>query len=259
MGAGEKALADFTRAIEEDNQDAVPLINRAGVYVSLGDYKRAIDDYSAAIELRENDASLFAQRAVAYKAAGQLAKSLEDYDQAIELQPKDETHVLGRGFVKFQMKNHKGAVADFSKAFELAPRSAVAVNNRGYNYAQLGDEKLALEDYRRATKLAPRYLLAWRNLSWLLVLTKNVDIANPAKAISAATVVCELTEYADFSDLTLLAAAYASAEEFETARGWQEKAMEVADEEQKKLAAKILDLYADDKPLDPALLTATES
>ncbi len=48
-----------------------------------------------------------------------------------------------------------------------------------------------------------------------------------------ATAVCELSEFMDISDLTLLAAAHASKEEFQEAIGWQEKVVERAPEPQK--------------------------
>ena len=58
----------------------------------------------------------------------------------------------------------------------------------------------------------------------------------------------------DFSDLTLLAAAHASASEFETAIGWQEKSVERAVAEQKPIAQKLIALYQGEQPFDPKLL-----
>jgi hypothetical protein len=78
------------------------------------------------------------------------------------------------------------------------------------------------------------------------------------KALESSMALCELSEFRDLSDLTLLAAAYAAKAEFETAIGWQEKIIETAVEPQKSAAKKILELYQQKKPLDPKLLEITE-
>ncbi len=165
---------------------------------------------------------------------------------------------MGRGFVAFQSGDHDAAGADFGAVIKLSPQSAVAYNNRGFNYQELGKEKLAMQDFVKATELAPKYLLALRNRAWLATLSTDPDVADPSAAIDVATAVCEITQYNDFSDLLLLSAAYASATEFETAIGWQEKASKVAttigDEQQIALSQKVLKLYQDQRPLDPALL-----
>lgn len=253
-GEHEKALQDYAEAIRRDPEDDVPLLNRASVYISLGEYALAISDYDAAADLRADNAHLYSQRAVAYKLSGQLAKAIADYDSALKLSAEDVSSIMGRGFVKFQMGDNAGAVEDFSKAIELSPQSAVAFNNRGFNYQELGNEKLALADYLRARELAPKYLLALRNLAWLLTISTDNSIADPEQAIASATSVCELTEFSDFSDLILLAAAYASGQRFETAIGWQEKALAAAQDDQQQLATAILELYQDKKPIDPKLL-----
>lgn len=248
------ALKDFSKAIELEPKDSVSYMNRAGVYLTVGDIKKAIQDYSAAIELKPGNPVLYSQRAVAHKMSGDAASAIADYDKALQNQPDDVTSLMGRGFVKFQSGQHEAAIKDFGKVIELSPQSAVAYNNRGYNYQQLGEEIKAMQDFVRATELAPEYLLALRNRAWLATLSANNSVADPADAIDVATRVCELTQFKDFSDLLLLSAAYASATEFETAIGWQEKAEKVADKEQSQLSKEVLKLYQDKRPLDPALL-----
>lgn len=254
VGKLDDAIKDYTTAIKKDPDDEIAFINRASVYMSKGDYENAIKDYTSAAKLRPENPILYSQRAVANKLLGKFDDAIADYDQTIELASKDVSAHMGRGFLKFQLGRHEDAIEDFSKAFELSPQSAVAVNNRGYNYQLTGKFKEALEDYSRAAELAPRYLLALQNKGWLLTICEDRELRDPVEAIKTAEAVCELTEYKSVSDLTLLAAAHASAEEFETAIGWQEKAIELASDQQKKVSTKILKLYQDELPLDPKLL-----
>ncbi len=251
-----QAIEDYSVAIEKDAQDEVPLLNRASVYMSTGEYEEAVEDYTSAVALRPDNPIVYSQRAVAYKLLGKTELAISDYDKTIELDKQDVSAWMGRGFLKYQLERHQEAIDDFSQVIELAPQTAVAFNNRGYNYQALHQYEQALDDFRRAVELAPRYLLALQNQAWLLTLCEDESLRDSAEAIKVATVVCELSEFADLSDLTLLAAAYASAGEFGAAVGWQEKAVELASDEQRELAQRILQRYQNEMPLEAKLLEA---
>ncbi|MEM8732841.1 MAG: tetratricopeptide repeat protein [Planctomycetota bacterium] len=258
MGKHEAAIADYSKAIEKDPEEEIALINRASVYMTIGDYAKAVEDYTAAAVIRPENPVLYSQRAVAHKLLGKLDLALEDYDKTLELAEKDIAAHMGRGFIHFQLGKHKEAIDDFSKAIELSPESAVALNNRGFNHQALGQYKKALADFTKAVDLAPQYILALQNKGWLLAICEDESLRDPIAAIETAESLCELSNYQEPSNLTLLAAAHAAAEDFESAIGWQEKVLELATEQQKTVSEKILALYQDKQPLDPKLLD-TES
>ncbi|MBX3422487.1 MAG: tetratricopeptide repeat protein [Pirellulaceae bacterium] len=254
MGQHDKAIEDFTLAIAKDPKDQVPRMNRASVYMVVGKYDLAVADYSAALETHSQNPVLFSQRAVAHKLLGKLELAVKDYDSAIDLVSNDISAWMGRGFIKFQMGQHQAAIDDFTKVIELAPQSAVAFNNRGYNYQMLGNFARATADYQRAVELAPRFVLALVNRAWLLATCTESQLRDPVIAIELAKVVNDISQYKDVNDLTLLAACFASADDFETAIGWQEKVIQLANADQLPVAQKILELYQDKKPIDPQLL-----
>ena len=254
VGEYDAAIADYTKAIEKDTKDEVPLVNRASVFMAMGKYEDAAADYTQAIALNDKNAVYFQQRAIANKLLNNIEKAIEDYDKAIAIEPSNVAAWMGRGFIKFQMGKSQDAIDDFSKVIELAPGTAVAFNNRGFNYQLLKQYDKAAKDFEEALKLAPKYLLALQNRGWLLATCEEKSVRNPAVAIEIATTVCEMSDYRDVSDLTLLAAAHAAKEEFEQAVGWQEKVVEIAPEPQKSVAKKILELYQKKEPLDPKLL-----
>jgi tetratricopeptide (TPR) repeat protein len=258
-GETDKALIDFSKAIELDPQDEVPLMNRASVFMAIGEFQQATLDYTSALQIRKQNPILYSQRAVSYKLQGKLEEALEDYNRAIELVDKDVTAWMGRGFIKFQLGRFQAAVDDFSRVIELAPQSAVAFNNRGFNYQQLKEYAKALADYRRAGELAPAYVLALQNRAWLLAVCESRELRDPLVAIELAKKVNELSAFKDISDLTLLAATYAAADDFETAIGWQEKAIDLATAEQKPLAKQVMALYQDKQPIDPGLLQQAQT
>jgi tetratricopeptide (TPR) repeat protein len=259
MGESDKAIADFSKAIKADPKDEVSFMNRASVYMAIGQYAKATEDYSAALDVRKENPVLYSQRAVSYKLQGKLEEALKDYDRAIELVEKDISAWMGRGFIKFQLGRFQSAVDDFSKVIELAPQSAVAFNNRGFNHQQLKEYDKALADYQRAVELAPRYVLALQNRAWLLTICEQEELRDPASAVEIAKIVNEITEFKDINDLTLLGATFAAAGDYETAVGWQEKVVAIANAEQKPVAGKILALYQDKKPIDPGLLEQSQA
>jgi tetratricopeptide (TPR) repeat protein len=257
-GEYEKAISDYTTAIEKDPKDEVPLINRASVYISTGQYEKGMEDYTTAIRLSPENPVLYTQRAVAQKLLGRMEEAIADYDKTLEFVKADLSALMGRGYLQFQLGNHDQAIADFSKVVELAPDNALAFNNRGFNYQLQKKYDLALADFIKATELAPNYLLALQNKAWLLTICEKENLRDPAVAIEHAKKICEITEYKNISDLTLLAAAHAEAGEFDIAIGWQEKVIGLAEDKLKPTFQAILALYQDKKPLDPKMLEIEE-
>lgn len=84
MGQPERALADFTKAIE---LSATPETYgmRAYYYRQIGQYERAIADYDKTIELLPTCESCYFNRGVAYEKAGDKQRAIADFRQALAL------------------------------------------------------------------------------------------------------------------------------------------------------------------------------
>jgi tetratricopeptide (TPR) repeat protein len=253
LGQYEKAVEDFSKAMQQGDKSESILINRAAAYLQMNKIDEAIDDYNEAIKLNDKNAGVFQQRATAFKIKGDLPNATVDFTKAMELSPNFIPAIMGRGYVYFQNGDHEKAVQDFSKVIELNPRAAVAYNNRGYNYQQLSKYKEAINDFNKAIELTPEYALAHQNRAWILAICKDESLRNPKEAVASATKACDLNQYNDLSDMAALAAANAALKEFPIAIGIQEKIVERANELQKPLAIKILELYRAEKPFDPDL------
>jgi len=242
------AIRDYDQALEVDPDDVTPMINRAAVHMAQGQFPSAIEDYSAALEVRQDNASLLRQRAIAYKAAGKLVEAVADFDRIVDMNPEDVAAVMGRGYVRFQQREFAAAASDFSAALELDDQDPVAWNNRGYNRYQLGKSAAALKDYNQAIKLAPNYALAHQNRAWLLATAEDESLRDGEAAIDSAEKACEINAYGNIGDLSALAAALASVDRFEDAVGWQEKVVELAPDNVKTFAEKLLSRYRNEKP-----------
>ena len=241
-------MADYTKAIEIDPENASLLTNRAAVHMSLQEHDLAIADYNSAIELRPNDPSQYQQRAIAWKVQGDNAKALADYSKAIELNPEFVDAWMSRGFLRYRMGDYQLAVEDLSKAIELAPDNALTYNNRGYNRQLLGDFQNALIDYDEAIRLSSEYPLAHLNKAWILAACHNDELRNGKQAIEAATSACRLTNYENTAALKALAAAFAEDGQFDKAVGWQEQVVQAANDEHRAAEQKILTSYQEGVP-----------
>lgn len=261
QGDQDAAIADYERALAIDPADVTPRINRAELEMQQGDFAKAIADYTTALEIRRDNAALLKQRANAYQAAGQLDLAIADLDAIIAADAQSAEAVMDRGYIRFQQGQFAAAVDDFTRAIELNDKDSVAWNNRGFNRYQLGQLKDALQDYDHAIELSPEYALAYQNRAWLLATADDPALRDPEAAIEAARKACDINSYKSISDLSALAAAYASAGRFEDAIPWQEKVVEAAPEDAKTVATKLLTRYRDGKPYiaDAAEETVEES
>jgi tetratricopeptide (TPR) repeat protein len=72
----DKAIAEFTKAIEENPKDEESYRERGIVYRKKGDYDKALKDCNKAVELNPKDAW-------AYHAVGRVYEATNEYDKAI--------------------------------------------------------------------------------------------------------------------------------------------------------------------------------
>lgn len=89
-GVYEKAVADYTQAIELDQTFADAYFNRGVSYYELNLYDEAITDFTAAIELDPNDDNFYSRRSLAYLFTDQLDLAQADQDQCEALRNPEE-------------------------------------------------------------------------------------------------------------------------------------------------------------------------
>ena len=81
----DRAIAEFTRAIELKSNYAMAYCNRGVAYYNKRDLARAISDFSAAIKLKDDYAEAYHSRALAYFSSQEYLKSWEDVRKLEEL------------------------------------------------------------------------------------------------------------------------------------------------------------------------------
>ena len=149
----QKAIADYTKAIELKSDYALAYYNRGIVHKNLKDYQKAIADYNKTIELKPDYANAYNNRGNAYSDLKESQKAIADYNKAIELKPDYATAYNNRAIVYKNLKESQKAIADYNKAIELNPDYANVYYNRAIVYKIQGDKKTAIKDYQKAAEL----------------------------------------------------------------------------------------------------------
>jgi tetratricopeptide (TPR) repeat protein len=222
--------------------------DRGVAWSRKSDLDRAINDYTKAIRLDPSDAVAYGNRGIAWFEKGDMENAIRDLTEAIRLDPENSAAYQNRGSAWYSKGNFFNAVKDYSEAIRLKPTIADAYYNRGIAWAGNGDLDSALKDYNEAVRLNPKDAHGYAGLASLFATSRYVAFRGGARAIEQAKKACELTEWKDPSCLSALAAAYAEQGEFQEAIRWQEKAIALATESDKKAMQERLDLYKAGKP-----------
>ena len=140
-------------------------------------------------------------------------------------------------------------MADFNQALALNPTDALAYNNRGNLWRTRGECGKAMADFGKAVTHDPKLVIAYNGLAFLLASCADEKYRDGEKAIENALKACQLTEQKNWDYIDTLAMAYAESGDFEKAKQWQTKAVELApDEGSKRGCRSRLELYHQGKP-----------
>lgn len=123
-GEFEKAVEDYTRAIDIDKAHADAYYNRGLIYIRQGKYTLAITDFTQVIKQKGEDADVFNNRGNAYMQLNKYESALNDYNTAIRISPNDPDSYYNRGIVYRSKGEYGKSRQDFQKAAEMGHKQA---------------------------------------------------------------------------------------------------------------------------------------
>jgi tetratricopeptide (TPR) repeat protein len=250
------ALADFESALAHDPKKWKAVQNR-GVSLALrGKLDEAIADFTKVIELNPNYEAAWFNRGELQSKHGKFAEAAEDFKKALELKSDDIGALLGRGNAWLRLQKFRPALDDFSAALELDPENPQALVGRGDVRTEIGHWEEAAEDYREAIKQSPKLGRAYRGAAWLMATCPEEKFRNAELAVASARKALALDGNGDYAYLDTLAAALASAGEFEDAVQTQEKAIQIAPDAKGNELRSRLALYKSEQPFRTSSRTA---
>jgi tetratricopeptide (TPR) repeat protein len=267
LGKLDDALTNFNKASELAPDSALPYQQRGDVYRRQGDLKKAVEQLSKALELAPGDAATLLLRASVYFELNEADHALEDVDEVIQRQPQLLQAHLMRAELLAASKHTDQAIESLEKLLPLAPdqprlleplatyylinsqpRKAIAtftqvlaqepddyhaLRFRGDAYLNIGKHTEAIADFDRAMKAdeAEKDDGLLNNYAWVLATSPTDSLRDGKKAVELATKAADLTSYQVPHILSTLAAAYAETGDFENAKKWSAKSIEVAEDD----------------------------
>ncbi|HEX4143567.1 MAG TPA: tetratricopeptide repeat protein [Pirellulales bacterium] len=247
-GRNDSAINDLSEAIRLDPAFTPAYTNRGIVWCRLHEFDNAIRDLSEAVRMDPKDPEAYQNRGGAHAAKGEYERAIQDFGEAIRLDSTDALAYYNRAGARNQSGDYRGALKDYDQAIRLDPKDADALADRGSVWATQGNYESALRDYREALRLDPQSAAANNNLAWLQATCPDENYRDGKQAVENATRACQLAEWKDAARLDTLAAAYAETGDFENARKWEDKAIDLAADADKESCRAHLALYQAGKP-----------
>lgn len=260
-GKNDKAIEALGKAIEIDKRNANALALRASVYLEVDKLDKALEDADEVSNLEPEEFRGRWIRSI-------ILSAQEKFDDAtVELEGLiDDFPNRADGF-KLQLASVYNAAERPSKAIEIyddiitSDSTANIFRGRADAYLSIGKHKEAIRDYEKSLKKLPKSdakNLAegmkvqisgiQNNLSWVLSTSPKDDIRDGKRALELAKQAADLTDHKRAFILSTLASAYAETGDFEKARKWAKKAVELAEsDEQRKGLQDELDSYKKDE------------
>ena len=265
LGDDEKAIADFTRAIELEPKYEQAYLGRGDALFSSGQYDHAIADYDTVVKANPKAEGAHYMLGRCSYAKGEYDQAVADYDAALALHPNDTWSIAHRADALYAKKDFDAAIAGFDKATQidrefdwavarrgdvwlygkenldraivdytlahlLNPHNSWAIHQRGHCLEKKKDFAQAVQDYSHAVQIDPEYWDFSANLAWILSTCHDDTVRDGNSAVELATHACQLSEWTNSFALGTLAAANAETGHFGKAVEYQKKAIELASE-----------------------------
>ncbi|MGH9867351.1 MAG: tetratricopeptide repeat protein [Candidatus Polarisedimenticolia bacterium] len=139
------AIEPLQVALELDPANLQARVTLGDCYLKRGDPAEALAEYHRAMEQQNDYAPAIDGLARAAEAAGDTEKAIESYRRAIELNPGFPDASMNLGDLLMREGRHNEAIDLFLQAIKVRPDFAAAYNRLGVAYARqrLGNEAIA--------------------------------------------------------------------------------------------------------------------
>ena len=163
-GDFEKALRDYTRALEQNSAFFEGWSGQIRMLIELGEHKEALLWADKALELFPENPSLFALKSIACCRAGVLDKSMAYSDNAIAARGATPDVWLARGEILFRRRSPMAGHCVI-KAIGLAEKTVPVVRlEAGRLLIRVNRYSDALSHLAQAVSVLPKAALAWYEL-----------------------------------------------------------------------------------------------
>lgn len=265
--ATKSALEDLDRAIELNSRDHEALVMRGRIYYSREEFEKANRDISDSLLIEPNSVSGVEMRSIVAAQEGRFADAAADMEMLVRANPSNSRWVMQLARFYHLDKRPRLAIQLLDRLIAADPENWEAIHLRGDARLSVSQHHEAVEDYEKAIEILEKesqtgaagaeafsegnYSNLLNNLAWVLATSPKDDLRNGKRSLELGLKACEATKYEEAHILSTLAAGYAEIGDFDNARKWSAKAVELGEKEgneQIEQLKKELESYQEDKP-----------
>ena len=163
VGDHEKAMLDFTHALQLEPDHGVSKNNLAAIKKKEGNYAEAEKLLMEAKTSNPKSATHFSDMALLQMESGRYREAILNFDSAISKAPPDGELYLTRGLGKEKLNDLDGAMRDFEMALRIDDQWPKAWFAEGNIFMKKRMWTQAIENYSVAITFNERYALAYHN------------------------------------------------------------------------------------------------
>jgi arylsulfatase A-like enzyme/Tfp pilus assembly protein PilF len=164
----------------------------------------------------------------ALKQQGKLDEAVPHYRRALAIDPRLAAAHNALGSALGSQGQVREAIREFRETLRLQPDNEEAHNNLGLALRLTGERDQALAEFRAALARKPDWPAPMSEVAWILATHSDPAVRDPAQAVRLAERAADLTGRRQPVILDTLAAAYASAGDFERAAATAQEAASLA-------------------------------
>lgn len=143
----------FKRTLEVSSKSPSAHVGMGTVYFHQGNIDKAIEEFSKAIELKPNYSEAYNNRATAYYLKSDFNQAISDFNLAIKFKPEYALAFYNRGVIFYNKGDFKRAIFDLNRAIEFRPDYAEAYNIRSIIHFYKKEYNKSQEDIYKAQNL----------------------------------------------------------------------------------------------------------
>lgn len=256
-----EGLQAFKQAIQLERKDAQTYNNMAISLEGLGRYEEAEQVYKQAIDAEPDSNLVYNNIGIFYGKLGRYEKGIEFLKQSISMGSNSIIIYNNLAFAHNQLKQYDEAVQTCKQAINLNPNNIFAYNELGIANRGLGRYEEAITCHKQVIEIDPNDIIAFGHLAIIYATLghhkETVEVCNSAiginpnnpnihftlgcaysglqryeEAVESLKKACELNDYKSHIYIASLAYIYALNSDFDNAISFQEKAINLVNNEQ---------------------------
>ena len=247
------AIAVYTGLIEKFDGPGLYFL-RGALYAQTRDYEKALDDANQALRRDGNLLPAIRLKGIVFMQQERYEDAIRTFEQ-LKAKAKDDQGKLEAttqiAYAISKQGKYKRASAILKAELEKSPDNTDLLRSLADMELLFGHWAEATRLYEKLLEINPKDTGVLNNYSWLLGTCPDDQYRNAAKSLEYGKLAAEGTMYVVPHILSTLAAAYAENGDFESARAWAQKAVELGEQENHESLdslKKELESYQQDKP-----------